>query len=86
MVRTVKGGSPQHATLTSFYLQLSGEHPCVTANERVRERGWRNVRGETDNEKNEDEERRPVPLIKEDIILGASSFIASLTTGKYNLR
>lgn len=43
MVHTVKGGSLQHATLTSFYLQLSGEHICVTANERVRERGRRNV-------------------------------------------
>lgn len=43
MVHTVTGGSLQHATLASFYLQLSGEHLCVTANERVRERGWRNV-------------------------------------------
>lgn len=43
MVHMVKGGSLQHATLTSFYLQLSGEHLCVTANERVRERGRRNV-------------------------------------------
>lgn len=43
MVHTVTGGSLQHATLAGFYLQLSGEHLCVTANERVRERGWRNV-------------------------------------------
>ncbi len=43
MVHMVKGGSLQHATLTSFYLQLSGEHLCLTANERVRGRGRRNV-------------------------------------------
>ncbi len=43
MVHMVKGGSLQHATLTSFYLQLSGEHLCLTANGRVRERGRRNV-------------------------------------------
>lgn len=43
MVLVVTGGSLQHATLASFYLQLSGEQPCVTANERVRKRGWRNA-------------------------------------------
>lgn len=43
MFHRVTGRSLQHATLTSFYLKLSGEHLCVTANERVRERGLRNV-------------------------------------------
>lgn len=51
MVLVVTGGSQQHATLASFYLQLSGEQRCVTANERVRKRGRRNVgKGETTRE------------------------------------
>lgn len=84
MVHMVKGGSLQHATLTSFYLQLSGEHLCVTANERVRERGRRNVGGRQMKKKNE--EQRPMPFIKEDISKSASSFIPLLKTVKCNLR